>query len=55
MALSFEAWMKAVDEKVQGKVGLSVHDLPDIAFAELHDDGISPAAAAKLALQEAGW
>lgn len=52
---NFDAWLLKVDAAVQRKVGLSIHDLPDVCLADWYDDGISPAEAAALALEDAGW
>jgi len=55
MGDKFENWMKKVDAAVEAIVGLSVHDLPDIDFMGLFEDGVGPKAVARKALAEAGW
>jgi hypothetical protein len=45
--------MRKVDAAVANRIGLSVHDLPDIAFRDLFDSGTSPDIAASEALAEA--
>lgn len=54
--MSFEQWMEAVDAAV-GNIafGLSVHDLPDIAFRELYNSGETAQAAAEEALAYADF
>ena len=51
----FETWMAKVDANVNTRTGLSVYDLPDMAFREMADDGETPSGAAEAALTEAGW
>lgn len=51
MRLSFEEWMRRVDASVQRKVGLSVHDLADVAFRDWYDDGVTAAGAATRAIR----
>jgi len=54
--MTFEEWMRAVDAVV-GDIafGLSVHDLPDIDFRTLYDDGEMAQTAAETALSGAGF
>jgi hypothetical protein len=49
--LTFAEWMKAVDAACYRLCGASVHDLADICFADLYDDGVSPAGAARRAIR----
>ena len=51
MKLTFEQWMKAVDQKIENQIGLSHADLPDICYRELYDDGVSPASAVRQAIK----
>ena len=51
----FKAWMAKVDANVNARTGLSVYDLPDVAFRDMADDGETPSGAAEVALREAGW
>ena len=46
---TFEEWMARVDDLCWGKVGCSIHDLPDVAFYDMWEDGRSPAAAVRAA------
>jgi len=55
MKLSYEAWMRDVDDAVTANAGVSVHDLPDFPSRDYYDDGISPREAATLVLEENGW
>jgi hypothetical protein len=48
---TFEEWMRAVDQAVQMKVGLSVHDLADAPFRDWYDDGVSTTTAARRAIR----
>jgi hypothetical protein len=50
----FQQWMHQVDQTVQGKVGLSVHDLEDCPFMDWFKDGVKPASAATRAIRNAG-
>jgi hypothetical protein len=47
----FDQWMKQVDRECWKAGGCSIHDLPDVPFADWHEDGKSPAAAAKKAIR----
>lgn len=49
----FDVWMGAVDQAVYAKVGVSVYDLPDVAFRDMYDAGKAAAAAANAAIREA--
>lgn len=49
----FKAWMRAVDQKISLKVGLSADDLPDVCYRDWFDDGLSPAKAAARAIRSA--
>lgn len=54
--MTFEQWMKQVDAVVGNIVfGLSVHDLPDIAFRDLFDSGATAQDAAEEALATADF
>lgn len=50
---TFEAWMIQVDLKVQARLGISVHDLPDCPFRDWYDSRVSPAKAAARAIRNA--
>jgi hypothetical protein len=51
---SFDEWMQDVDDAVQAKVGLSIHDLEDQPFTDWYEDGVTAASAARRALQYSG-
>lgn len=51
--LSFDQWMKTVDEIIWSKLGCSVYDLPDCCFRDWYDSGKHPASAATCALRAA--
>lgn len=53
--MSFETWMKNVDNAVSEIAGLSVYDLPDANFRDAYNDEIRPQAMAKAVLSSAGW
>ncbi len=53
--MSYDAWMKKVDQEVSKLCGMSVHDLPDFPSWDLWDAGETPEEAAKEALREAGF
>ncbi len=51
---AFRAWMRKVDAYVQGITdGLSVDDLPDYAYRDAYEDGVSPIRAARAAVRAA--
>ena len=39
---SFNEWMAKVDSIVERKMGVSVHELPDMNFRDSYEDGVSP-------------
>ena len=53
MKRSYDDWKAAVDKAVSSMVGLSVDDLPDCPLRDWYDDGLSPATAARQAIQSA--
>ena len=52
---SFVAWKGRVDACVQRVIGCSVDDLDDCRFAEWFDAGMSPALAARKAIEHSGY
>ena len=48
---SFEAWMAKVDAHLIKKLGLDSRDLCDICYRDLFDSGVSPSAAARMAIR----
>lgn len=53
--MGFEAWMAAVDRAVMRRAGVSASDLADMPYRDWHEDGVSPADAARKLLIEEGW
>jgi hypothetical protein len=53
--VTFDEWMTRVDGVVLYLAGVSVHDLPDIPFRDMYDNGSSPSAAAKKAIKRARY
>lgn len=53
--MSFAEWMKAVDRACAARVGLSIHDLPDVCFRDLFDSGCDPSEAVDEALEAADY
>ena len=51
--LDFEMWLTEVDQVVEDRVGMSVHDLPDCPFRDWYDDGMKAATAAGKAIKNA--
>jgi hypothetical protein len=47
--VSFEKWMQLVDAYCQQNYYVSCHDLVDVAYRDMYDDGRSPQSAAKKA------
>lgn len=39
--MTFEQWMREVDDLCFGTWGMSIHDLPDMCFRDAFDDGVS--------------
>lgn len=54
MRLSYEEWVRRVDASVERKVGLSIHELPDVPLRDWYDDGVTSGGAATRAIREAG-
>lgn len=53
MKTTFEDWMAAVDSATYQLVGMSIYDLPDVAFMDMFEDGVSAKGAARAAIKEA--
>lgn len=53
MKLSFDEWMRKVDEVVRRIVGCSVYDLPDYPFRDAYDEGCSYGNVASKAIKAA--
>jgi len=51
--MSFDQWMKEVDDRVYMLAGCSVYDLPDYLCRDWYDDGMTPSEAAVWAIKEA--
>lgn len=49
--MTFEEWMKQVDEECWRRVGCSVYDLPDAPFRAWYGN-MEPAMAAQMAIDE---
>ena len=49
--LSFEEWLRRVDEQIEAACYLSYQDLPDCPYRDWYEDGVSPRAAAKRAIK----
>lgn len=50
---TFPEWMKAVDEIIERRLGLSSADLPDCCYRDWYDEGVSPLTAAVRAIRNA--
>lgn len=51
--LTFEDWMLAVDRTCIARVGMSIHDLEDVDFADMFEEGDTPLQAVKATLRYA--
>lgn len=51
--ISFEEWLKKVDDNVYKLGGLSIHDLPDVPLRDWYEGGTGPAVAAARAVKSA--
>lgn len=52
--MTYEQWMKAVDDIVSGRCGVSMDFLPDWLSRDAYDDGCTPTEGAEACLAEAG-
>ena len=52
---SFAAWFAKADAWCRRLAGLSLRDLADCCYRDWFEDGMSPKAAAKMALRNEGW
>ncbi len=50
---TFEEWKKLVDKEVIARTGMSADDLPDYAYRDCYDDGVSPKNTAARAIRNA--
>lgn len=48
---TFAEWMAKVDEWCYRLAGCSASDLCDLCYADMHDNGVSPKAAARRAIR----
>jgi len=58
MTQNFGTWIREVDTLCIGKFGLGVNDLPDMAYRDWYDDGITVEEAMELVEDELsyeGW
>lgn len=53
MKATFAEWLETVDLAVWQLVGMSIDDLPDVPFADWHEDGVTPKRAAARAVRAA--
>jgi hypothetical protein len=51
MRKTYATWLSEVDQAVWRRVGLSVHDLSDVALRDWYDDGVSAKSAATRAIR----
>jgi len=51
--MSWEQWIKEVDQIVWRMTGVSLFDLPDCCYADWYDAGMTPKAAARKAVRQA--
>jgi len=50
---AFAAWLFDVDVAVQRLADCSLNDLPDYCYRDCFDQGVSPTAAARMAIRQA--
>ena len=53
--ITFEQWMRKVDQCLIAVCGLTHYDLPDCCWRDWYDDGASPTEAAKDCLDASGY
>lgn len=51
--MTFDQWMRQVDEIVWEQAGCGINDLPDCLFKDWYEDRVSPEEAAARAVEEA--
>lgn len=49
----FAHWLERVDRYMVEATGLRRDDLPDVAYADMYEDGVSPRSAARRAIRNA--
>ncbi len=49
---AYEVWMSRVDAACEKIAGVSIHDLPDCCYADWHEEGLTPAQAARRAIRQ---
>ena len=54
LKLTFDEFMARVDKILSDRLYLTSDDLTDVAYADMHEDGVSPAAAARAAIRASG-
>jgi hypothetical protein len=52
--VTFELWMKQVDQHIMRAIGLRASDLADQTFRAWFNDGLPPATVARLTLENEG-
>ena len=55
MNITFESWMKRVDNYCRHVSGLSCYDLPDTCYRDKYDMGDSPSETARELLEDEGF
>lgn len=53
--ISFEKWMRTVDQILVKKCGLPSDDLPDMLWAQWWEDGLTPRNAVEACLEECSF
>ena len=48
----FAAWMAQVDARFEKRFGLSVFDMVDYCWRDAYDDGLTPAGALRMAIED---
>ena len=52
--LAFKEWMTKVDQAIGCACGMGAEDLADICYRDMFDDGETPKAAARAAIEASG-
>lgn len=50
----FTLWLRLVNRRVAGTIGLGIDDIEDMPYFDMYDDGLSPADAAQEVLAAVG-
>ena len=50
--MTFDEFMKECDRICTARIGVGIHDMPDLTWRDFHEDGLSPMDSIDCALDE---